>query len=143
MGTLKWYKRDPRAALTGMIALTLEECGAYNKVLDLIYSRDGALVDDAREICVWLNCDPRTWKRIRARLINTGKLYVNGNCLRNERADQEVDQALTRVRDCVEAASKRWADYNEIKRLNNADAMLPTSTSTKLSYLVPQGKRKP
>ena len=41
MGTLKWYKRDPRAALAGMMKLTLEECGAYNKILDLIYLRGG------------------------------------------------------------------------------------------------------
>ena len=39
MGTLKWYKRDPDAALSGMFELTLEERGAYNTILDLIYSR--------------------------------------------------------------------------------------------------------
>jgi hypothetical protein len=29
MGVVKWYKRDPNAALTGMASLTLEERGAY------------------------------------------------------------------------------------------------------------------
>ena len=46
MGTLKWYARDPRAALTGMMELTLEERGAYNTILDLIYCHDGEVVDD-------------------------------------------------------------------------------------------------
>ena len=35
MGELKWYKRDPRAALVGMSCLTLEERGAHNTILDL------------------------------------------------------------------------------------------------------------
>ena len=42
MGVVKWYKRDPNAALTGMASLTLEERGAYNTILDLIYAHDGA-----------------------------------------------------------------------------------------------------
>src|ERR1700722_5833428 len=29
MGVVKWYKRDPNAALTGMASLTLKERGAY------------------------------------------------------------------------------------------------------------------
>jgi len=36
----RWYKRDPNAALEGMAVLTLEERGAYNTVLDLIYTHD-------------------------------------------------------------------------------------------------------
>ena len=32
MGVLRWYKRDPRAALSGMMELTLEERGAYNTI---------------------------------------------------------------------------------------------------------------
>ena len=30
MGNIRWYKRDPDAALNGMAVLTLEERGAYN-----------------------------------------------------------------------------------------------------------------
>lgn len=134
MGTLKWYKRDPKAALHGMIGLTLEEKGAYNVILDLIYINDGRLLDEPKSICVWLNCDPRTWRRIRASLVGCGKLYVNAGYLRNERADDEVLLALRRVRVSVEAATKRWADFNEIKRLGHAGAMLPTPLPRKLLF---------
>jgi len=67
MGILKWYKRDPRAALAGMMGLSLEERGAYNTILDLIYCHDGALVDDPRLISGWLGVDPRVWRRLRER----------------------------------------------------------------------------
>jgi len=43
VGKVRWYKRDPNAALTGMAGLTLEERGAYNTILDLIYANDGAV----------------------------------------------------------------------------------------------------
>ena len=97
MGTLKWYQRDPRAALTGMMGLSLEERGAYNTVLDLIYCHDGAVDDDARFIAGWLNVDVRIWKRLRERLLSSGKLYLYRGQLRNERADIEIDRALHRV----------------------------------------------
>jgi hypothetical protein len=134
MGTLKWYKRDPRAALIGMMGLTLEETGCYCKLLELIYCHDGALADgDIGYICRTLNCDPRTWRRLKARLLNLGKIYMHAGTIRNERADDETTQAQTRVRDSKIAASKRWATYNEIKGLSDARAMLPTATYRKLS----------
>lgn len=131
MGILKWYKRDPRAAILGMLGMTNEECGAYNRILDLIYINDGALPENTDHICDVLKCDPRTWRRLRARLIDLGKLYIHAGCLRNERADFETTQALRRVRVATEAADRRWADYKEIKNLGYAGAMLPTPTSTK------------
>jgi len=133
MGTLKWYARDPRAALAGMMKLTLEECGAYNKILDLIYLREGKLLDDSKEICRWLNCDPRTWRRIRAKLIDLEKIYVHAGCLHNERADEEMVKFKTRGLVCSEAASKRWATYNEIKGLQHGYPMPTTTTLRKLS----------
>ena len=143
MGLLKWYKRDPRAALHGMMILTLEERGAYNTILDLIYAHDGALDDNPQFICSWLRVDVRVWKRLRARLLDTGKLYIHAGQIRNQRADLEADAALCRVTSATEAAMKRWADYNEIKRLRSAPAMLSTTTRTKslLSFLEEKKKR--
>jgi hypothetical protein len=133
MGILKWYKRDPRAALTGMRGLTLEERGAYNTILDLIYCHDGTLEDNPREICHELHCNIRTWKRLKARLLELGKLYVHAGCLRNARADNEVINAQRLVKLSAEKANKRWATYNEIKALRDAAAMQPTTT--KIRYL--------
>lgn len=142
MGILKWYKRDPRAALAGMMELSLEERGAYNTILDLIYAHDGELLDDAKLIAAWLGADVRVWKRIRERLLGCGKLYIHAGHLRNQRADDEVHRALHRVTSATENANKRWSAYNEIKGLRDAVAMLPTPTTRKLSFLVPGAKKK-
>lgn len=91
MGMLRWYKRYPDDALNGMAILTLEECGAYNRVLDLLYLHDGALRDDETELARMVRCDVRVWRRIRRRLIDLEKLYLHAGCLRNPRVDHEVD----------------------------------------------------
>lgn len=97
MGRLKWYKRDANAALAGMMGLTLEERGAYNTILDLIYARDGVLPDDDREIARMVECDPRKWRLLKRRLIDRGKLFVVGGRLHNARADIEISDATSRM----------------------------------------------
>jgi uncharacterized protein YdaU (DUF1376 family) len=98
MGDIRWYKRDPDAALNGMAELTLEERGAYNTILDLIYSREGNLPDDERTIVRWMGGNVRTWRRIRRRLIELGKLYVHGGMLHNGRSDKEIYAAQHRIK---------------------------------------------
>lgn len=133
MGTLKWYKRDPRAALVGMMALTPVERGIYNTVLDLIYAHDGSLVDDEDAILPWMNCDPRTWRTVRARLLSLGKIFIHNGHIHNERATNEAAYSLNRIKVAREMAAKRWSDHRELKALVDAKAMTPTSTKI-LSY---------
>jgi uncharacterized protein YdaU (DUF1376 family) len=90
MGDIRWYKRDPDAALNGMAELTLEERGAYNTILDLIYSNEGNLPDDDRALARRMKTNVRRWKRIRQRLIDLGKLYIHGGDLHNGRSDKEI-----------------------------------------------------
>ena len=107
MGMLPWYKREPHSALAGMIQLTLEERGAYNTVLDLIYMADGSLPDEPAAVCKWLGTNARRWQRIRATLIKKKKLYVLGGHIRNERADRVIAHAHKRARREQPNAS-RW-----------------------------------
>lgn len=150
MGEIKWYKRDPRAALAGMMVLNLEERGAYNTILDLIYMHDGALDDDARMISAWLRVDLRIWARLRLRLLECGKLYLHGGKLRNKRADDEVLDALHRVASSAKAglasAASRKQTIEILKGVPNGrstgvELPTPTTTPTNLSYLVPKGKK--
>lgn len=132
MGQIKWYKRDPSAALNGMMELSLEERGAYNTILDLIYSRDGNLVDDDRFIAGWLRVDVRIWKRIKTSLIERGKLYVDGELLRNEKADVVVLEALSRVgsaRDAGLASARSKASKSTSSSRKNSNlASTPVET---------------
>lgn len=139
MGQIKWYKRDPGAALNGMMELTLEERGAYNTVLDLIYSRDGHLPDDDRFISGWLRVDVRVWKRIKCNLIERQKLYVENGLIRNSRADVEVLEALSRVgsaRDAGRASARSKAAKSQQKSNKNngkTSTTVPTDVSTPVS----------
>jgi len=142
MGTLKWYKRDPNAALNGMMPLTPTERGLYNTILDLIYAHDGEMIDDENEIMPWMNCDRRIWRRVRARLLDLGKLYVRDGCLRNERADDEVRSAKSRYLKSVQANDKRWADLRKIKALCDPLGLLTTTRQVSLSAnIVPISKK--
>ena len=135
---IRWYKRDPNAALEGMAVLTLEERGAYNTILDLIYTKDGKVDDDDRFLAGWMRVDVRVWRRIRRRLLDLGKLYIDGTYLRHSRADTEVSRALLRVASAEEAgrasAAKREADRNVSNDLASTDVertpQLSTTTST-------------
>jgi uncharacterized protein YdaU (DUF1376 family) len=135
MGTLKWFKFDPNAALTGTMALNLEERGAYYTVLCLIYDNEGSIADTEDAILPWLRCDPRTWRRIRDKLLKTGKLYLHGGNLRNRRADDEVNLALQKIASSAKAglasAVSRRQTIEILKGGGNArstDVQPPTPT---------------
>ncbi len=93
---LAWYKREPEKALAGMKRLKLDERGAYNTVLDLLYMHDGELDDDDQFIAGWCSCDVRIWKRIKVRLLALEKLYLVDGKLRNDKADRVVADALAK-----------------------------------------------
>lgn len=142
MGKLKWHKRDHNAALSGMMVLTLEERGAYNTILDLIYTHDGSVVDDERFIAGWLRCDVRVWKRIRQRLLDLEKLYLIDGTLRNRRADAEVLRGLGRCLSAEHAgrtsalskARKSSAAASENKDLASTDVEAPVQREFQRIY---------
>lgn len=105
MGQIKWYKRDPEKALNGMMGLSLDERGAYNTVLDLIYHRDGKLPDDDRFLAGYMGVDVRVWRRIKARLIGLEKLSVIDGMIRDDVADVVVAEALRRLTSARDAGN--------------------------------------
>jgi uncharacterized protein YdaU (DUF1376 family) len=123
MGQIKWYKRDPERALNGMMSLTLDERGAYNTVLDLLYFRDGKLPDDDRFLAGYMGVDVRVWRRIKTRLIGLGKLSVIDGMVRDDVADVVLAEALRRLTAAQDAgnasAAKRAAKSDPEKPKNN------------------------
>ena len=135
MGKLRWYKRDPDAALGGMIGLSLEERGAYNTVLDLIYSHDDQLADDDRFIAGWCQCDVRAWRRVKASLVEKKKLTASGGLLRNFRATSEVFHGLRRIDQARYAGGiggrKSHATRNNNNNLDEATAQATAQANRK------------
>jgi hypothetical protein len=86
---MKWYRRDPSAALAGMAQLKPAQRGIYGSLIDALYARDGQLIDDDRMIARMISVDVRTYRAIKAQLIGAGKLWLNHDgLLRVKRFDQ-------------------------------------------------------
>jgi uncharacterized protein YdaU (DUF1376 family) len=90
---MKWYKRDPDAAYVGMMCLTVEECGAYNRLIDQAYSRDGDLPDDDVFLARVVGTQPRKWRRLKAGLIRHGKIWPNGKQIEIKRVLNTISEA--------------------------------------------------
>ncbi len=100
-----WYRRDVDDALDDVLALTPEEHGIYDRVVLLIHRRGGAVPDDDAFVSGWCRCEPRIWRRVRARLIALERLYAVDDGLRSPRADPEI--AETRRRHAAAQAAGR------------------------------------
>ena len=99
-----WYKRDPHAAIEGMLGLTMEERGAYNTLLDMLYARDGNVPNDDRLLAMAQQCDVRTWRRVRDQLILKGKVRITSAGLLTA---NRVEVTLNEVRSFSEVQSNR------------------------------------
>jgi len=106
VGELRWHKRDHNLMLADVSDLSSEEAGIYNQVLDHIYRNGASIPDNDRLIANWVREDRRIWNRVRQRLIERGKLYINGPNLRSPIADRGVEEGLKRIRDAAQAGMK-------------------------------------
>lgn len=89
-----------------MMVLTLEERGAYQTLLDLIYDRGGPLPDNDGLLARYMGVSIRKWKAIRQSLIQHGKIRAEGESLVNDRAISEVENAAKTSRKLAENGAK-------------------------------------
>jgi uncharacterized protein YdaU (DUF1376 family) len=99
MGKLRWYKRDPEAALNGMAELSLAERGAYNTLIDLLYTRDGLVPDDDVLVARMMRCHWREWRTIKKQLIALHKVRVIDGRLMANRVTETLDEASKYAQD--------------------------------------------
>lgn len=139
MGKLRWYKRDPNAALVGMRVLSCEERGAYNTVLDLIYAHDGKVIDDDRYLAGECALHVRSWRRIKNRLLDLKKIYIEDGHVKNFRADNEVALGLSKVESARNAglasAAKRKGDdsnSNDIAATDVGTVVQPNTSTSRI-----------
>jgi uncharacterized protein YdaU (DUF1376 family) len=128
-----WYKRDPDAALAGMAELTFEERGAYNSILDLLYSRDGDVPDDDVRVSRMIACHWRTWAALKSRLIELGKLRIEGGKIVARRVQETIKEAAELSEKQRKKAAQRWEKEkspNENNATNDAAGNASTSTTT-------------
>jgi uncharacterized protein YdaU (DUF1376 family) len=86
---LHWYKRNPRDWLDATRELSLEERGAYNDLLELMYLRDRPIPDEPVFISGFLRIHRHKWTRIREALLDAGRLVVHGDYITDERFERD------------------------------------------------------
>lgn len=128
---MHWYKRDPDAALAGMTEMNWEEMGAYNHLLDLLYSRDGEIPDDDAKVAKLMHVRVTQWRRMKARLIELGKVWTTDGKLTARRVEKTLKEARKLSESQTEKVCKRWQESE--KPNENNDPPIPsgiTSTTT-------------
>jgi uncharacterized protein YdaU (DUF1376 family) len=130
---MKWYWRNPDAAMAGMNELTFEEIGAYNLLIDLLYARDGIVPDDDVTVARMLgNRSVRAWRRLKNRLMALGKIRVENGLLDANGVRSTRLLAQVRSKSARSAAQVRWKNYEKSKE-NNEAAMLSRNASINIS----------
>jgi uncharacterized protein YdaU (DUF1376 family) len=107
MSARPYHKRYHSDALAGFMALTLEERGAYQTLLDLIYDRGGPLPDNERLLAGYMGVSIRKWRVLLDELIAKRKIVRNSDGhLTNRRAEREIENDAKTTRKLAENGSK-------------------------------------
>lgn len=113
-----------------MNTLSLAERGAYNSVIDLLYSRDGDVPDDDVFIARAISCHVRQWRTVKASLTAAGKIWSEGGKLCAKQVKETIDEA-NKVSDTQRSiANKRWMNSN--KGNENNDAVMPPGIASRI-----------
>ena len=122
MSALPYHKRYHGDALTGFMSLTLEERGAYQTLLDMMYDRGGPLIDNERLLAGYMGCSTRKWRSLRSSLIEKGKIHITAEGqIGNDRAEKEIEKTTKTSRKLSESGAKggRTRAENEKKDKEN------------------------
>jgi uncharacterized protein YdaU (DUF1376 family) len=89
------------------MALTLEERGAYQTLLDLMYDRGGPIADNERLLAGYMGVSLRKWKSLRDDLIGKGKIHLTDEgLLSNSRVEKELENDVKTSRKHAENGLK-------------------------------------
>lgn len=90
--THPWYKRYPRDFWDGTEDLTLEEDGAYNRLIDWMYERGGPLPNDDAKLAGRLRVHINKWRPIRKRLFALQKLFITRDGIFNHKVQEVLSE---------------------------------------------------
>lgn len=140
MSANPWHRRYHSDALAGMLSLTLEERGAYQTVLDLIYDRGSAIPDNERLLAGYMGCSIRKWRSLRESLISKGKLAAADGLLSNSRAEKEIENDAKTRRKLAENGSKGGRKNAENAKNANENSETEQARLEQNSSLIPEAR---
>lgn len=125
-----------------MANLNLEERGAYNTVLDLIYEHADRLVDDDKFLASWCRVDVRKWRRLKQRLIDLHKLKIVDGFIRNERASCETLAGLHRALCASNAGYIKAGKFDKVVNIPNELMRAGADAAASFPHVRYQKKRR-
>ncbi len=102
----------PDEWIAGTLGLSAEERGVYISICALIYSHDGPIpADGLHKLC---GCHAATFKKVKSRLIEAGKISANDGQIIVKRCANELEKAHKRLGKASENGLKGGRPTNEI-----------------------------
>ncbi|ARR53473.1 hypothetical protein HY78_08575 [Rhizorhabdus wittichii DC-6] len=120
MSAQPYHKRYHSDALAGFMSLSLEERGAYQTLLDMIYDRGGPIPGNDRLIAGYMGCSLRKWSTLREMLVAKGKIRVlDDGSITNDRAEKELENYAKTSRKLSENGLKGARKKHEVEKKSN------------------------
>lgn len=89
---------SPDEWIAGAFTLKADQRGCYITIIMLIYSQGGPILDDPREMATACNVSLDKWRKIRAVLLEKGKIYLTDEGrISNRRCENELKKAQNRT----------------------------------------------
>jgi uncharacterized protein YdaU (DUF1376 family) len=107
--SLPWFPFFHDDYLDGTADLSLEEQGAYCRLLAFMYRNAGALQDDDNRIAHMLHVQVRPWRRIKAVLVAKGKLKITSAGIINARVMKVLEVQAAKAKKAKQSADTRWS----------------------------------
>lgn len=92
MSERPWYKRYPSDFVSGTIMLSAEEKGVYAILLDLMYDKGEAIVDDAQWLGRVCGCTTRRFNQIKQVLADQNKIILRDGFITNNRFEKQHEK---------------------------------------------------
>lgn len=128
MTKLPWHKRYHADALLGYASLSLEERGAYQTLLDLLYESGGPLKDDDAALARRFGVGRARARKMIEALIAAGKIYrTEDGFLSNARFDEEYAGAAARAEILKKSGQK--GGKNRARNFSKSSQDFPENTN--------------
>ncbi|WP_347269946.1 YdaU family protein [Rhizorhabdus histidinilytica] len=142
MSAQHYHKRYHSDALAGFMSLTLEERGAYQTLLDMMYDRAGSIPGNDRLIAGYLGCSLRKWSSLRETLVAKGKIRVlEDGSITNDRVEKELENAMKTSRKLAEnglkGAHKKHENGKKGNDFKEGELALPEPGHGHTRYQIP------
>jgi hypothetical protein len=131
---MKWYKRDPDAALVGFRGLSHDAKSAYGTIIDLSYSRDGDVPDDEHLLCMHIECRPQWWRRVKQELLFHQKIRIISGKLVANRVETTLKEAANFSETQSKRAREGWVSRKNNSRNNEPFLPLGNANTTTTTY---------